>query len=74
MTNDDSDRLLHCLRALSDHPKPIVDIFTQHCRQALSTMLAAKAEEEASTQKVNYNSHKFTSLTLWYCIVSKNEQ
>lgn len=51
MTNDDSDRLLHCLRALSDHPKPIVAIFTQHCRQALSTMLAAKAEEEASTQK-----------------------
>jgi coatomer subunit beta len=52
MTNDDADRLYLCLRVLSDKSPVIVSIFNENCRHALSIMLAAKAEEEASTQKV----------------------
>ncbi|XP_047003806.1 coatomer subunit beta [Schistocerca americana] len=51
MTNDDADRLFLCLKVLSDKSPVIVGIFNEHCRKALSNMLAAKAEEEASTQK-----------------------
>ncbi|PSN38413.1 Coatomer subunit beta [Blattella germanica] len=51
MTNDDADRLYLCLRVLSDKSPVIVNIFNENCRRALSIMLAAKAEEEASTQK-----------------------
>jgi coatomer subunit beta len=53
MTNDDADRLYLCLRVLSDKSPVIVNIFNVNCRRALSTMLAAKTEEEASTQKVH---------------------
>jgi coatomer subunit beta len=52
MTNDDADRLYLCLQVLSDKSPVIVNIFNENCRYALSIMLAAKAEEEASTQKV----------------------
>jgi hypothetical protein len=52
MTNDDADRLYLCLQVLSDKSPVIVNIFNENCRRALSIMLAAKAEEEASTQKV----------------------
>lgn len=52
MTNDDADRLYLCLQVLSDKSPVIVKIFNENCRRALSIMLAAKAEEEASTQKV----------------------
>jgi coatomer subunit beta len=52
MTNDDADRLYLCLRVLSDKSPIIVNIFHENCRRALSIMLAAKSEEEASTQKV----------------------
>jgi coatomer subunit beta len=52
MTNDDADRLYLCLRVLSDKSPVIVNIFHENCRRALSIMLAAKAEEEASSQKV----------------------
>lgn len=52
MTNDDADRLYLCLQVLSDKSPIIVNIFNENCRRALSIMLAAKAEEEASTQKV----------------------
>jgi coatomer subunit beta len=52
MTNDDTDRLYLCLQVLSDKSPIIVKIFNENCRHALSIMLAAKAEEEASTQKV----------------------
>jgi hypothetical protein len=52
MTNDDADHLYLCLRVLSDKSPVIVNIFNENCRRALSIMLAAKAEEEASTQKV----------------------
>jgi len=51
MTNDDSERILVCLRVLSSKVTGITNIFTQDCRQALSTMLTAKAEQEATTQK-----------------------
>ncbi|XP_063232537.1 coatomer subunit beta isoform X1 [Bacillus rossius redtenbacheri] len=51
MTNDDADRLLLCLKVLSDKSPVITEIFSEKCRQALSIMLAAKAEEEATTQK-----------------------
>lgn len=51
MTNDDADRLYLCLQVLSDKSPIIVNIFNENCRRALSIMLAAKAEEEASTQK-----------------------
>ncbi|RZF48550.1 hypothetical protein LSTR_LSTR011165 [Laodelphax striatellus] len=51
ITNDDQDRLLMCLRALSDDVPQVTQIFTTDCRQALSAMLAAKTEEDASTQK-----------------------
>lgn len=52
MTNDDADRLYLCLQVLSDRSPAIMNIFIENCRRALSVMLAAKAEEEASTQKV----------------------
>lgn len=52
MTNDDADRLYLCLQVLSDKSPIIVNIFNENCRHALSVMLAAKAEEEASSQKV----------------------
>nr|CAD7452509.1 unnamed protein product [Timema tahoe] len=52
MTNDDADRLYLCLRVLSDKSPVIVNIFNENCRKALSVMLSAKAEEEATTQKV----------------------
>jgi len=51
VTNDDGERLLICLRVLSSRLPAVVDVFTHHCRQALSSMLTAKAEEEATTQK-----------------------
>jgi hypothetical protein len=52
MTNDDADRLYLCLQVLSDRSPVIINIFNENCRRALSIMLAAKAEEEASSQKV----------------------
>lgn len=51
ITNDDADRLLLCLHVLSDRSPEIISIFRQHCRNALSIMLSAKAEEEASIVK-----------------------
>ncbi|XP_054261558.1 coatomer subunit beta isoform X1 [Macrosteles quadrilineatus] len=51
LTNDDGERLLICLRVLSSRMQTVVDVFTHHCREALSAMLTAKAEEEATTQK-----------------------
>lgn len=53
ITNDDADRLFLCLHVLSDRSPEIITIFSQQCRNALSIMLSAKAEEEASIIKVN---------------------
>uniref|UniRef100_A0A8D8W0Y9 Coatomer subunit beta n=1 Tax=Cacopsylla melanoneura TaxID=428564 RepID=A0A8D8W0Y9_9HEMI len=52
ITNDDQDRLLMMLKVLSDRSPVVIDVFTQQCRKAISTMLEAKSQEEASTQKV----------------------
>ncbi|KAF4529371.1 hypothetical protein B566_EDAN017639 [Ephemera danica] len=52
ITNDDADRLWLCLRVLAADRSPVVaGVFERNCRQALSVMLSAKAEEEASLQK-----------------------
>lgn len=51
ITNDDADHVLLCLRVLSERSPTIVSIFNEHCRNALSIMLAAKSEEEESSQK-----------------------
>ncbi|XP_071452661.1 coatomer subunit beta [Hetaerina americana] len=51
ITNDDADHLSLCLRALADKTPYIVEIFSESCRKALSIMLSAKAEEEASSLK-----------------------
>lgn len=51
ITNDDVDRLLFCLRVLSDRSTTIINIFNDYCRQALNDMLVAKEVEEAATQK-----------------------
>lgn len=52
MTHDDAERLTVCLRSLAC-PTPIIQkVFTEGCREALSRMFAAKAEEDSQTQKV----------------------
>ncbi|XP_015513290.1 coatomer subunit beta [Neodiprion virginianus] len=51
MTHDDAERLTVCLRSLAC-PTPIIQkVFTEGCRDALSRMFAAKAEEDSQTQK-----------------------
>lgn len=52
ITNDDADRLLLCLRVLSDANREIETIFSEKCRKALSVMLVANALQESSLQKV----------------------
>lgn len=71
MTNDDSERILVCLRVLSSQLPGIVDIFTQNCRQALSSMLVAKAEEEASTQKVGLLVSQLLSMFLLFIEIAE---
>lgn len=71
MTNDDHERLLVCLRVLSLRMPTIVDIFTLNCRQALSTMLTAKAEEEATTLKVCFSITKEDILLYFYVEIKK---
>lgn len=51
INDDDADRIGQCLRMLSDRSPTLRTVFGQECRQALSAMLAAKAEEEAESQK-----------------------
>lgn len=51
MTNDDSAQLYLCLRLLSERKSEIISIFDVECRNALSTMLAASAEEDKEVQK-----------------------
>ncbi|XP_011145813.1 coatomer subunit beta [Harpegnathos saltator] len=51
MTHDDAERISLCLRSLAC-PTPLVQkVFTEGCRDALSRMLAAKAEEDSQNQK-----------------------
>lgn len=51
ITNDDKDRLLFCLRVLSERTTNIIKIFNELCRSALNDMLIAKEQEEVSAQK-----------------------
>ena len=53
ITDDDVDRIAMCIRVLAEQSPKMFDIFTNLCRQSLSGMLAAKAEEELEFNKVN---------------------
>ena len=46
ITDDDVDRIALCLRVLSERSPMMYEIFNKQCRQSLSIMLLAKAEEE----------------------------
>ena len=52
ITDDDTDRISLCLRVLADRAPFMFDIFNNKCRESLSVMLAAKADEERETQRV----------------------
>ncbi|KAK9497790.1 hypothetical protein O3M35_003713 [Rhynocoris fuscipes] len=56
LSNDDTERMLFCIRVLSEKSASIVKIFTNDCRLALSSLLAAKQNEEASMNKVKEKS------------------
>ncbi|XP_013392181.1 coatomer subunit beta [Lingula anatina] len=52
--NDDAlDRIALCLKVLSERSPKMYEIFNQLCRESLSGMLAAKAEDERLTQKAS---------------------
>lgn len=51
ITNDDADRILVCLRTLSERSPEIVDIFKVLCRDALAKMLEAHQTEEQQMLK-----------------------
>lgn len=46
ITDDDVDRISFCLKVLSERSPLMIKIFNQECRRSLSSMLAAKQEEE----------------------------
>lgn len=52
MTHDDAERISLCLRSLACPTTIIQKVFTEGCRDALSKMLFAKAEEDSQNQKV----------------------
>ena len=52
ITDDDVDRIALCLRVLSERSPMMYEIFNKQCRQSLSIMLLAKAEEEKEFLKV----------------------
>lgn len=51
ITNDDTDRIFVCLRALSERTPEAVSVFTLYCREALGKMLDAQADEDQRVQK-----------------------
>ncbi|XP_020797844.1 coatomer subunit beta [Drosophila serrata] len=51
ITNDDTDRIFVCLRALSERTPEAVSVFTQYCREALGKMLDAQADEDQRVLK-----------------------
>lgn len=55
ITDDDTDRISLCLRVLAERAPFMFDIFNHKCRQSLSVMLAAKADEERETQRAKEN-------------------
>lgn len=56
LSNDDHERMLFCIRVLSERCTPIVKIFTNDCRSALASMLTAKQNEENTLNKVKEKS------------------
>ena len=53
ITDDDVDRISTCIRVLAEHSPLMYSIFNEQCRQSLSTMLSAKAEEDKLFQLVS---------------------
>lgn len=53
ISEDDVDRISTLLRVLVDRLPLMSEVFEQRCRQALSAMLGAKAEEDKLMQKVS---------------------
>ena len=53
MTDDDLDRIATCLRVLAERSPLMNEIFNSSCRESLSMMLTAKAEEDKEQQRVN---------------------
>lgn len=51
MTDDDYDRMMLCLQVVSERTSLLSNVFTSKCREALSHMLAVKAEEEEEANK-----------------------
>ena len=52
ITDDDVDRIAMCIRVLAEQSPKMFDIFTKLCRQSLSVMLTAKAQEDNDFNKV----------------------
>ena len=53
ITDDDVDRMAMCIRVLAEQSPKMFDIFTHLCRESLSVMLTAKADEEKQFNKVS---------------------
>lgn len=51
MTDDDLDRIATCLRVLAERSPLMNEIFNSSCRESLSMMLTAKAEEDKEQQR-----------------------
>ena len=51
MTDDDLDRIATCLRVLAERIPLMNEIFNSSCRESLSMMLAAKADEDKEQQR-----------------------
>ena len=60
ITDDDTDRISLCLRVLAERAPFMYEIFNEKCRESLSVMLAAKADEEKMAQKVGSLYHTIT--------------
>lgn len=56
LNNDDLERMLLCLKVLSDQNPSVVNIFTNNCREALANMLVAQQNEEYSNIKAKERS------------------
>lgn len=64
------------LQVLAERPPVLVEVFTDDCRRSISLMLAAKAEEEAATQKTlekNNRSVQADDLISFKQLLSRNE-
>ena len=73
ITDDDVDRMAMCIRVLAEQSPKMFDIFTHLCRESLSVMLTAKADEEKQFNKVSpptkSSSTRSASCGKWLCCV-----